>query len=57
VVQGLAPLAELANFQTRLNALTSGQARYTLALSHYDPVPPNTQAALAAAYKVQDEAE
>jgi len=57
VVQGLAPLAELANFQTRLNALTSGQARYTLALSHYDPVPPNTQAALASAYKVQDEAD
>ncbi len=57
VVQGLAPLAELAAFQTRLNAMTSGQARYTLALSHYDPVPPNTQAALAAAYKVQDEAE
>ncbi|MFO1250521.1 MAG: elongation factor G [Inhella sp.] len=57
VVQGLAPLAELAAFQTRLNAMTSGQARYTLALSHYDPVPPNTQAALAAAYKVQDEGE
>ena len=55
VVQGLAPLAELANFQTRLNALTSGQARYTLALSHYDPVPPNTQAALVAAHKVQDD--
>ncbi|WP_375140377.1 elongation factor G [Inhella gelatinilytica] len=57
VVQGLAPLAELAAFQTRLNALTSGQARYTLAFSHYDPVPPNTQAQLAAAYKVQDDTD
>ena len=55
VVHGLAPLAELSNFQTRLNAMTSGQARYTLSLSHHDPVPPNTQAALAAAYQVQDE--
>ena len=55
LVQGQAPLAELATFQTRLNAMTSGQARYTLAFSHYEPVPPNTQSALAAAYKVSDE--
>jgi elongation factor G len=54
-VQGLAPLAELANYQTRLNAMTSGQGRYTLALSHYEAVPPNTQAALVSAYKVKDE--
>jgi elongation factor G len=57
VVQGLAPLAELATFQTRLNAMTSGQARYTLAFSHYEAVPPNTQAALAAGYKSQDDGE
>ncbi len=57
VVQGLAPLAELAAFQTRLNAMTSGQARYTLAFSHYEAVPPNTQAALAAGYKSQDDSE
>ncbi|HEY4080428.1 MAG TPA: elongation factor G [Burkholderiaceae bacterium] len=55
VVQGLAPLAELSNYQTRLNAMTSGQGRYTVALSHYEPVPPNTQAALMSAYKVKDE--
>ncbi len=54
-LQGLAPLAELANFQTRLNALSSGQARYTLAFSHYEAVPPNTQVQLVAAYRVQDE--
>ncbi len=55
VLQGLAPLAELAAFQTRLNAMTSGQASYTLAFSHYDAVPPNTQSALMAAHKVQEE--
>jgi elongation factor G len=55
IVQGSAPLAELANFQTRLNALSSGQARYTLSLSHHDPVPPGTQAAMVAAHRVQDE--
>jgi elongation factor G len=54
-VQGLAPLAELSSYQTRLNAMTSGQGRYTLALSHYEPVPPNTQAQLVGAYKVRDE--
>jgi len=55
VVQGQAPLAELANYQTRLNAMTQGQGRYTVALSHYEPVPPNTQSALTSAYKVKDE--
>ena len=55
VVQGLAPLAELSNYQTRLNAMTQGQGRYTLVLSHYEPVPPNTQAQLTGAYKVKDE--
>ena len=54
-VQGLVPLAELASYQTRLNAMTSGQGRYTLALSHYEAVPPNTQAQLIGAYKVRDE--
>jgi elongation factor G len=57
IVQGLAPLAELSNYQTRLNAMTSGQGRYTLLLSHYDPVPPNTQAQLMAAYKANDEVD
>ncbi len=55
VVQGQAPLAELSNYQTRLNAMTQGQGRYTVALSHYEPVPPNTQSALTSAYKVKDE--
>ena len=54
-VQGLAPLAELASYQTRLNSMTSGQGRYTLALSHYEAVPPNTQAQLMSGYKVRDE--
>jgi elongation factor G len=55
IVQGLAPLAELASYQSRLNAMTAGQGRYTLLLSHYDAVPPNTQAALTAAYQGTDE--
>ncbi len=57
IVQGLAPLAELASYQSRLNAITAGEGRYTLLLSHYEAVPPNTQAALVAGYKAGDEAE
>jgi elongation factor G len=57
IVQGLAPLAELASYQSRLNAITAGEGRYTLLLSHYEPVPPNTQAALVGAYKAGDEGD
>jgi elongation factor G len=55
VVRALAPLSELAGYQSRLNAMTSGQGRYTLELSHYDPVPPNAQAQLVSQYQVKEE--
>ena len=55
VVLGQAPMAELSGYQSRLNALTSGQGRYTLALSHYEAVPPNTQAELMAQFKTPDD--
>ena len=51
-----APLAELASYQSRLNSLTGGQGRYTIAFSHYEPVPPTVQAQLASQYKVKDDA-
>ena len=56
IVQGLAPLAELSNYQSRLNALTSGQGSFTLLLSHYEAVPAPIQLQLmAAANKPEDE--
>ncbi len=56
IVQGLAPLAELSNYQSRLNALTSGQGSYTLLLSHYEAVPAPIQLQLmAAGNKPEDE--
>ncbi|MDZ5458806.1 elongation factor G [Azohydromonas lata] len=55
LIRGQVPLSELSNYQSRLNAMTSGQGRYTLALSHYDPVPPNTQQQLVGQFKVRDE--
>ncbi|PZP26564.1 MAG: elongation factor G [Roseateles depolymerans] len=57
IVQGLAPLVELANYQSRLNAMTAGRGRYTLLPSHDEVVPPATQAALVAAHRTPDEAD
>jgi len=56
VVLAQAPLSELASYQSRLNALTGGQGRYTLAFSHHEAVPPSVQAQLTAQYKVKEEA-
>jgi elongation factor G len=55
VVKGLAPLSELSGYQSRLNALTSGQGRYTVELSHYEAVPPTVQQQLMAQFKVRDD--
>lgn len=52
VVRGLAPLSELAAYQSRLNAMTGGQGRYSLALSHHEPVPPALQAQLVSQFSV-----
>ncbi len=56
VVRGQVPLSELSSYQTRLNALTSGQGRYAIELAHFAAVPPTVQAQLVAAFKVQDDA-
>jgi elongation factor G len=50
-----APLSELSSYQSRLNSLTGGQGRYTIAFSHYEQVPPTVQAQLASQYKLKDE--
>jgi elongation factor G len=54
-VRGQAPMSELAEYQNRLNALTSGQGRYSIELSHYEAVPPSKQAQLQSQFKVRDE--
>jgi len=54
-VRGQAPMSELLGYQSRLNALTSGQGRYTVEFSHYEAVPPNTQQQLVSSFKVRDE--
>ena len=55
-VVGQAPLSELANYQSRLNALTGGRGTFRLEFSHYESVPPTVQRQLVSQYKVRDEA-
>lgn len=55
VIRGQVPMAELASYQSRLNAMTSGQGRYTIALSHYEAVPPATQQTLMSQHRVRDD--
>jgi elongation factor G len=55
VIRGQAPLSELAGYQNRLNAMTAGQGRYTIELSHYEAVPPTVQQQLVSLHQVKDE--
>ncbi|MBN3785788.1 elongation factor G [Burkholderia sp. Ac-20353] len=51
VITGKVPLAELNEYQSRLNAIAGGHGNYSIQLSHYDPVPPAQQERLAAQHK------
>lgn len=51
VIKAQAPLAELTDYPTELKAMTGGRGRYSLDLSHYEPVPPPIQRQLSEAWK------
>ena len=51
VLEGEVPLAELADYESRLKSITGGEGSYAIELSHYSPVPGNIQQQLAAAYQ------
>ncbi|MDR3454996.1 MAG: elongation factor G [Rhodoferax sp.] len=55
LIRGQVPLSELSGYQSRLNAMTSGQGRYTIALSHYEAVPPAMQQTLVGQHRVREE--
>lgn len=57
VINGKVPLAELNDYQSRLNALTSGRGHYAIELSHYAAVPPHIQQQLTAGFKLKEEDE
>jgi elongation factor G len=55
VVRGQVPMSELSGYQSRLNALTSGQGRYSIELSHYEAVPPAVQQQLTSQFRAHDD--
>ena len=55
MLMAFVPLAEVAEYQSRLKALTGGQGAYTMELSHYDPVPARKQQELAQARRPRAE--
>jgi len=49
-----APLSEMGDYSHRLKSLASGDGSFTMELSHFDPVPQQTQQQLSEGYKVKD---
>lgn len=50
-IAGQVPLSELDGYPSRLRSITGGHGAYTMELSHYDPVPPQTQQQLMSQHK------
>lgn len=55
MITGQVPLSELDNYQSHLKSVTGGVGSYNMELSHYDPVPAQTQQKLAAEFKPSQE--
>jgi elongation factor G len=56
VIKAQVPQAELTDYQTELKSMTGGQGRYSMEMSHYEPVPVPVQKKLADAWHPQAEA-
>ncbi|WP_230874755.1 hypothetical protein [Methylomonas sp. LL1] len=48
-------MAELTDYQSRLNALTSGRGHYAIELSHYAELPPQIQQQLTCGFKLKED--
>jgi elongation factor G len=55
VVRAQVPLSELEGYAAELKSITAGRGRYSLDFSHYEPVPPQVQHKLVAAYQPRHE--
>ncbi len=54
-IEAQIPLSELTDYHTELNAITAGQGRYLMDLSHYDPVPGSVQKQLVKDFNRKEE--
>jgi len=50
-ISGLVPMSELGNYQSRLKSVTGGAGSYSIAYSHYEPVPPPVQQQLISEFR------
>ena len=54
-IQGMVPLSEVTEYQSRLRSVTGGQGAYTVEFSHYAAVPPMQQQQLTSHFKLETE--
>jgi len=57
MVRAEAPLSEVMQYQSQLKSVTGGQGSFVMELSHYEPVPPQVQQQIVAAYRPKAEEE
>ncbi len=57
VIKAIVPLAEVADYNSRLSSITGGQGSYAMEFSHYEVVPGNVQQQIVDAAKKHKEAE
>jgi len=51
VIKAVVPLAEIADYNSRLSSITGGQGSYSMEFSHYEPVPANLMQQIVDAHK------
>lgn len=51
VIKAVVPLAEVADYSSRLSSITGGQGSYHMEMSHYETVPGNVQQQIVDAHK------
>jgi len=56
-ITGEVPLAEIADYASRLKSMTGGQGAYSVDFARYAQVPPQVQEKLAATFRPKDEEE
>lgn len=57
VIKALAPLAEVATYNTNLRSMTGGQGSYAMEFSHYEAVPAHVQQQIVKAYEAEKQEE
>ncbi len=57
IIKAKVPLAEMLTYSSELRSITGGEGTYTMAHSHYDPVPSNLAQQVIAQYKREEKEE